>query len=57
MVHKSDQREENGLSGRGLNDRRLANPGGIQVDIGAFLCSFSFNVQIQELDNIANKIW
>lgn len=56
MVDKADKREEDGLTGGCLDDGGLANTGGIEVDVGTFLSSFSADIEIKDFDNVADEI-
>ena len=56
MIYQTNKREVDRLTGRRLDDSRLAHPGSIKVDVGALLGSFSFDIQIQQLDDIPDKV-
>ena len=57
MVDKTDQGEEDGLASRCLDDGRLAYACGIQIDVGTLFGSIFFDVQIEDFDNVSNKVW
>ena len=57
MVDETDEWKEDGLTGRGFDDGRLANSGGIEIDIGTFFGRFFFDVEIEKLDDIADEVW
>lgn len=44
MVDETDEWEEDGLSGGGLDDCGFAYSGGVQVDVGAFFDGFRFDI-------------
>jgi hypothetical protein len=56
VVDKTDKRQENRLSCRCFDDCRLANTSSIEVDIGSFFGRLSFNIEIKEFDNVADKV-
>lgn len=57
MVYQTDERQEDGLPRRCLDDSRLAHAGGVQVDVRTLLLCFCFDVQIQYLDDVTDKVW
>lgn len=57
VVDESDEWEEDRLSGGGLDDGALANTGGVQIDIGAFLRCLLLNIQVQNLHHVSDEVW
>jgi hypothetical protein len=57
VVDKTNQGEEDGLASRCLDDSRLAYACGIQIDVGTLFGSIFFDVQIEDLDNVSDKVW
>lgn len=57
MVDQADQGQEDGLAGRCLDDGRLAHAGCIQVDVGTLLGSVFVDIEIEDFDNVADKVW
>lgn len=56
MVDKTNERQEDCLPRRRFDDGRLADAGGIKVNIGALFCRLSFNIEIEEFDYVSNKV-
>lgn len=56
MVDETDEGQEDGLTGRSLDDGGLAYAGGIQVDVGTLFGGIFFDVQIENLDNVADEV-
>lgn len=56
MVNQADQGEEDGLSGRCLDDCGFADAGGVQVDVGTLFGSIFFNVEIKDFDDVADEV-
>jgi hypothetical protein len=57
VVDETNEGQEDGLTGRRLDDGRLAYARGIQVDVGTFFGGIFFDVQIENLDNVADEVW
>lgn len=57
MVDKTDEGQEDGLAGGGLDDGGLANTSGIEIDICAFFGSFGGNIQVENFNNVSYKVW
>ena len=56
MVDEADKREENGLAGGSLDDGGFADAGGVEVDVGAFFGGFFFDVEVKDLDDVADEV-
>jgi hypothetical protein len=56
VIHESDERKEDGLTSRGLDDGGLAHAGGIQIYIGAFFRSFRLDIKIQQFHDVAHEV-
>lgn len=56
MVYQPNKREVDGLTGRGFDDSRLADSRSVKVNVGSLFGSFSFDIQVQQLDNVPNKV-
>lgn len=57
MVDQTDERKEDSLAGRGLDNGGFSNAGGIQVDVGPFLHGLGLYIEIQQLDHVADEVW
>lgn len=56
MIYQADERKKDGLASTGLDDGGLANAGGVEVDVRAFLSCLSCDVEVQYLYDIADKV-
>jgi hypothetical protein len=56
VVNQADQREKDGLSGTSFDHRRLAHTRGVEIDVCAFFCCFGFDIEIEEFDDVADKV-
>ena len=54
MIDKADEGQEDGLAGGGLDDCGFAHAGCVEIDIGAFFCSFFLNIKVEELNDISD---
>lgn len=57
MVDKTNQGQEDGLASRSFDDGRLSYACGIQIDVGALFGSIFFYIQIENLDDVSDKVW
>ena len=46
MIDEADEREEDSLTGRGLDNSRFPNASGVKIDVGAFFCGFFLDVEV-----------
>lgn len=56
MVDQTDQGEENGLTGRRFDDGGFAHTGSVEIDVGAFFGSLCCDIEIENLDNVADEV-
>jgi hypothetical protein len=56
VVDEADEGEEDGLPRGRLDDGRLANARGVQIDVGALLGRLFRNVEVKNLDNVSHKV-
>jgi hypothetical protein len=56
VVNKTYKREEDSLTSRGFDDCRFAYACSVEIDIGAFLCCFFLDVEVEELYHIADEV-
>jgi hypothetical protein len=56
VIYETDEGKEDCLSGGRLDNRGLANAGGVKVDVGAFFCSLSSDIEIQDFDDVSNEV-
>jgi hypothetical protein len=45
------------LSGGGFNDGRFAHARGIEVNVRTLFNCFSFDIQVKNLNDVADEIW
>lgn len=56
MIDQADEGKEDGLSGRCLDDGRFADTGGVEIDVGTFFGSLFFDIEVKDLNNIADEV-
>jgi hypothetical protein len=56
VVDKTDEWQEDCLPRGGFDNCRLANAGGVKVDVGSLFGRLSFNVEVEEFDDVADEV-
>ena len=57
MIYKAYQGQEDGLSCRGFDDGRFADPSGVKVDVSTLFGCFRCNIEVEDFNNITDQIW
>lgn len=56
VIHQADERKENGLPSRCLNDSRFSNSCSIKVNVGTFFRRFGSGIEIEQFDNVTDEV-
>jgi len=56
VVDKTDKGKEDGLAGRGLDDRRFSSASGVEVNVGAFFGCLCSDIKVKDFDNVTDKV-
>lgn len=56
MVHETNERQVDSLASGSLDNRGLAHSSSVKIDVGSFLSGFGLDVQVQQLDDISDKV-
>lgn len=56
MVDKTNERQEDGLSGGCFDNGRFAHAGCVKINVGSLFRRLGFNIEIQQFDNISDQV-